>query len=88
MSRDNQIFKHRLLDTQLETMTLVELTDSVSQMCDKAKAIIDIVSMQFYDGDGDPHWNASNAGALSAATDEIKDINALMQAYCSSRTTH
>ena len=51
-------------------------------MTERALGVLQLISMQFYDEDGDRLSDVLMCGAIDAAIKEINDIKALTKAYC------
>lgn len=75
-------FKHRLSScfNGNETFTTEDLTDTILLMCERADAIINAISLQF-EGEYFLLSNEFNASSLHAASNEIKDIAAVVSAF-------
>jgi hypothetical protein len=79
-------FSHHLstIGNNCEEFTLGELTDSVLLMCGRAAAIIELVTLQF-EGEASKLNDAINVAALTAAVNEIHDIEAVTKAFYNNR---
>ncbi len=83
MSAFTPKFDHRLsnIHSGNDPLKLGDLTDTVLLSCERATAILHLISLQFEGEEVAKCSNAITANALDAAINEIKDIAAITRAY-------
>jgi hypothetical protein len=73
-------FSHRLNDCVAALPHTIGLTDTVNTMVNRATSILEILSMQFIDGDQYRSDDTAIFYAIESAIKEIRDIHAVVNA--------
>lgn len=76
---NTNILKHRI-DTS-DLASAMDVADSILDMTDRAKGILDLLSFQFVDKDSNIAANHIVFASLTAAIAEIEDIKATINAH-------